>query len=97
MYAVDNDKRWDVEENVLSDLVSQSDFVTHNPSADTFRPTFTKGRVMEKMVTSDEEEMSRYMVTSPESAVPEEERNQREAYHYSKVSADNTFGLRRRF
>jgi hypothetical protein len=41
---------------------------------------------MEKMVTSDEEEMSRYMVTSPESAVPEEERNQREAYHYSKVS-----------
>lgn len=24
LYAVDNDKRWDVEENVLSDLVSQS-------------------------------------------------------------------------
>ncbi|KAJ9116905.1 hypothetical protein QFC22_004562 [Naganishia vaughanmartiniae] len=65
VYAVDNDKRWDVEENVLSDL----------------------GRVMEKMVTSDEEEMSRYMVTSPESAVPEEERNQREAYHYSKENS----------
>jgi hypothetical protein len=23
VYAVDNDKRWDVEENVLSDLVSR--------------------------------------------------------------------------
>lgn len=25
LYAVDNDKRWDVEENVLSDLVSLSE------------------------------------------------------------------------
>jgi hypothetical protein len=26
VYAVDNDKRWDVEENVLSDLVSRIEF-----------------------------------------------------------------------
>lgn len=43
---------------------------------------------MEKMLTSDEEEMSRFMTSSPESAVPESERQQREAYHYSKVSLD---------
>lgn len=41
---------------------------------------------MEKMVTSDEEEMSRFMTSTPESAVSESERQQREAYHYSKVS-----------
>lgn len=42
---------------------------------------------MEKMLTSDEKEMARFMTSSPESAVPESERNQREAYHYSKVGA----------
>lgn len=41
---------------------------------------------MEKMVTSDEAEMERFMTSSPESAVPESERQQREAYHYSRVS-----------
>lgn len=40
---------------------------------------------MEKMLTSDEKEMARFMTSSPESAVSEEERTQREAYHYSKV------------
>jgi hypothetical protein len=40
---------------------------------------------MEKMLTSDEKELARFMTSSPESAVPESERNQREAYHYSKV------------
>lgn len=45
----------------------------------------SQGRVMEKMVTSDEAEMERYMTSSPESAVPESERQQREAYHYSRV------------
>jgi hypothetical protein len=63
-YAVDNDKRWDVEENVLSDL----------------------GRVMEKMVTSDKKELDRFLLSSPESAVSEEERKAREAYRYCRVS-----------
>lgn len=80
LYAVDNDKRWDVEENVLSDLVralgvGRCRWTDH----------VAQGRVMEKMLTSDEKEMARFMTSSPESAVSEEERTQREAYHYSKV------------
>ena len=87
LYAVDNDKRWDVEENVLSDLVSG---IETGPLALACRElttslSFLKGRVMEKMLTSDEKEMARFMTSSPESAVPEAERQQREAYHYSKV------------
>jgi hypothetical protein len=41
---------------------------------------------MEKMVTSDEKEMKRFMLSSPESGVSEEERNAREAYRYCKVN-----------
>jgi hypothetical protein len=40
---------------------------------------------MEKMVTSDEKELKRFMLSSPESGVSEEERNAREAYRYCKV------------
>jgi hypothetical protein len=40
---------------------------------------------MEKMVTSDEKEMKRFMLSSPESGVSEQERNAREAYRYCKV------------
>ncbi|KAJ9113931.1 hypothetical protein QFC19_000126 [Naganishia cerealis] len=54
-------------------------------SANDIRYSPRQGRVMEKMVTSDEKEMSRFMVSSPDSAVPESEQNQREAYHYSKL------------
>jgi len=41
---------------------------------------------MEKMVTSDTKELKRFMLSSPESAVSDEERNAREAYRYCKVS-----------
>jgi hypothetical protein len=41
---------------------------------------------MEKMVTSDQKELKRFMLSSPESAVSDEERNAREAYRYCKVS-----------
>jgi hypothetical protein len=81
LYAVDNDKRWDVEENVLSDLVSSD--TTAISLHELTRAL--QGRVMEKMLTSDEKELARFMTSSPESAVPESKRNQREAYHYSKV------------
>lgn len=61
-YAVDNDKRYDIDENILMHL----------------------GRVLEKMVTTTTPDMNRFLVSSPESAVPEPERKQREAYHYSR-------------
>jgi hypothetical protein len=44
---------------------------------------------MEKMVTSDEKEMKRFMLSSPESGVSEQERNAREAYRY--CPSHNTF------
>jgi len=41
---------------------------------------------MEKMVTSDQKELKRFMLSSPESSVSTEERYAREAYRYCKVS-----------
>jgi hypothetical protein len=84
-YAVDNDKRWDIDENVLSDLVSQlATELRRIPVLNDFLRY--QGRVMEKMVTSDQKELKRFMLSSPESAVSDEERNAREAYRYCKVS-----------
>lgn len=89
-YAVDNDKRWDIDENILSDLVSRlfSPFLWFSGTVVLMQihDGYPQGRVMEKMVTSDEKELKRFMLSSPESGVSEEERNAREAYRYCKVS-----------
>jgi hypothetical protein len=42
-YAVDNDKRWDIDENILSDLVSLG---THPGNAYSRRLAYTARRVL---------------------------------------------------
>lgn len=42
------------------------------------------GRILEKFLTVEQEDFERFLSSSPESAVPEEERTEREAYAYSK-------------
>jgi hypothetical protein len=74
-YAVDNDKRFDVDENVLSDMVRNLEV----------KPTDNQGRVLEKMLTTEDADFKRFLKSSPESAVSAEERTAREAYRYSKV------------
>lgn len=87
-FAVDNDKRWDVDENVLSQLVSLSAPSCPLSAIDVLR---IQGKVMEKMLTSDAKDMKRFMKSAPESAVTEAERNQREAYRYVKVCTPSSF------
>lgn len=41
---------------------------------------------MEKMLTASHADMARFRKDAPYDAVPDEERNAREAYHYTKVS-----------
>ncbi|KAL7420472.1 hypothetical protein Q5752_004422 [Cryptotrichosporon argae] len=60
-YAIDNDKRHSVDENVLSDY----------------------GRILEKMLTAEKADFARFLMSSPEDAVPQAEREEREAYRYS--------------
>lgn len=41
---------------------------------------------MEKLLTTTTKDLARFRKDAPEEAVSEEERNTREAYHYTKVS-----------
>jgi hypothetical protein len=40
---------------------------------------------MEKIFTATHADLARFKKSAPEEAVPDEERNMREAYHYTKV------------
>lgn len=42
------------------------------------------GRILEKMLTADANDFKRFLNSAPESAVPDSERTEREAYAYSK-------------
>lgn len=42
------------------------------------------GRILEKQLTAEPDDFKRFMNSSPESAVPESERTEREAYCYSR-------------
>lgn len=46
------------------------------------------GKVMEKLLTTTASDLARFRKDAPEEAVPDEERNMREAYHYTKVRPD---------
>jgi hypothetical protein len=63
-YAVDNNKEYDIDENILSDY----------------------GRILEKHLTSDTRDFKRFLKSSPEEGVSQEERTAREAYCYSRGS-----------
>ncbi|KAL1405848.1 hypothetical protein Q8F55_007526 [Vanrija albida] len=45
------------------------------------------GRILEKLLTAEKDDFARFLTTSPESAVPESERTEREAYCYSRSSS----------
>nr|XP_018267045.1 uncharacterized protein I303_01028 [Kwoniella dejecticola CBS 10117]OBR89203.1 hypothetical protein I303_01028 [Kwoniella dejecticola CBS 10117] len=45
------------------------------------------GRILEKMLTCENADFKRFLSSSPESAVPEEERNAKEAYRYQRVGS----------
>ncbi|WVQ77072.1 hypothetical protein IAR50_006755 [Cryptococcus sp. DSM 104548] len=45
------------------------------------------GHIMEKMLTTSSTDFQRFLKTSPEDAVSEEERTKREAYHHMKVGS----------
>lgn len=75
---VDSDKSFDTD-NVLSEFVSA-------PCAWTSVPWLIRqGVVLEKFLTSEQDDFARFLSTSPESGVSEEERTAPEAYRYQKV------------
>ncbi|WWC66499.1 uncharacterized protein I206_100401 [Kwoniella pini CBS 10737] len=45
------------------------------------------GRILEKMLTCENADFKRFLTSSPESAVPEEERSAKEAYRYQRVGS----------
>ncbi|WOO83341.1 mRNA degradation protein, mitochondrial [Vanrija pseudolonga] len=45
------------------------------------------GRILEKLLTAEKDDFERFLTSSPESAVPESERTEREAYCYSRSSS----------
>nr|XP_019000426.1 uncharacterized protein I203_06840 [Kwoniella mangroviensis CBS 8507]OCF63887.1 hypothetical protein I203_06840 [Kwoniella mangroviensis CBS 8507] len=45
------------------------------------------GRILEKMLTCEVHDFKRFLLSSPESAVPEEERTAKEAYRYQRVNS----------
>ncbi|KIR59072.1 hypothetical protein I314_05056 [Cryptococcus bacillisporus CA1873] len=45
------------------------------------------GHILEKMLTSEAEDLKRFLLSSPEESVSEAERTEREAYHYKKIGS----------
>jgi hypothetical protein len=49
--------------------------------------THEQGRILEKRLTTETDDFNRFLRTAPESAVPQGERTEREAYRYQKVGS----------
>lgn len=73
---VDNDKSHDVE-NVLSKYVRFSANVADK-----------QGVILEKLLTAETEDFKRFLNTSPDSVVSQEERDDRGAFQYQKVGSN---------
>jgi hypothetical protein len=46
-----------------------------------------QGRILEKRLTTETDDFNRFLRSAPESAVPQDERTEREAYRYRKVGS----------
>lgn len=80
VWAVDSDKAYDIE-NALSDYVRAIFHpISHNL-------TDKQGRVLEKQLTAEDDDFARFLRSAPDSAVPQEERTEAEAYRYRQAGS----------
>lgn len=83
---MDSDKQYDTE-NILSEYVSSL-------LADVGNKELTsKGVILEKLLVTDKTNFKRFLNSSPPKSVTEAERNEKEAYRYSKVSPTSYYSL----
>lgn len=86
-YAVDNDKSYEApgQQQHLSELVRPVRMLILSFFQLTIKYLSSQGKIMEKMLTTTHEDLERFRSDADPSAVSVEERNAREAYHYTKV------------